>query len=181
MAVSSRALNQLNMQQSEIVTREMDFYGKLATGEILAGAGNVAVYPMLTVIGGATPVIAYATVSGGAVTGVVLSLDTATGAGSGYNTPPTVTLNAGGGSGATFLATVANGEVTGISVTAPGSGYSQLPSLAIPVLNTTDNTGVNVQIIGSTAALGFYYLIFSNVTTSGGNTLVGEGILFVTR
>lgn len=44
--------------------------------------------------------------------------------GSGYTSVPTVTAYGGSGSGATFLATVANGVVTQLALTNPGSGYT---------------------------------------------------------
>ncbi len=43
--------------------------------------------------------------------------------GTGYTSPPTITAVGGHGSGATFSSTVANGSVTSIKVTNPGSGY----------------------------------------------------------
>ena len=47
-----------------------------------------------------------------------------TNVGSGYATPPTVTATGGLGFGATFVATVnASGQVTGVTITNPGSGY----------------------------------------------------------
>jgi len=48
---------------------------------------------------------------------------TLTNVGSGYTSAPTVTANGGHGTGSSFLATVANGIVTGVSVTNAGSGY----------------------------------------------------------
>ena len=64
--------------------------------------------------------------------------------GAGYTSAPTVTITdfVGNGSGATATATVANGAVSAITVTAPGTGYvtpggirkfvDQLPGLCIP-------------------------------------------------
>jgi len=46
--------------------------------------------------------------------------------------PPTVTITGGGGNGATATATVsAAGIVTGITVTAPGTGYTSVPTVTI--------------------------------------------------
>ncbi len=54
--------------------------------------------------------------------------------GSGYiaATPPLVEITGGGGSGATATATVgANGRVTGITLTNPGTGYTSIPTVSI--------------------------------------------------
>ena len=49
---------------------------------------------------------------------------TITNTGSNYITPPTVTLNGAGGSGATAYAVLTNGVVTSIVLLTPGSGYT---------------------------------------------------------
>lgn len=57
-----------------------------------------------------------------------------TSGGTGYitATPPLIEIVGGGGSGATATATVgANGRVTGITVTSPGSGYTAVPTVNI--------------------------------------------------
>ena len=48
---------------------------------------------------------------------------TVTAGGTGYTSAPTVAASGGSGSGATFLATVANGVVTGVTILTPGTGY----------------------------------------------------------
>lgn len=48
---------------------------------------------------------------------------TLTNVGSGYTSAPTVAASGGSGTGATFVATVSNGVVTGVTITNPGSGY----------------------------------------------------------
>ena len=53
------------------------------------------------------------------------------GGGKGYVTPPAVSITGGGGSGATAVATIANGMVTGVVVSSPGSGYTSTPTVAI--------------------------------------------------
>jgi hypothetical protein len=70
-----------------------------------------------------------ATIDSGAVNAI-----TVTDGGEHYKSalPPTVTITGGGGSGATATATVsAAGIVTGITITAGGSGYSSAPTVAI--------------------------------------------------
>src|SRR5262249_43613534 len=44
--------------------------------------------------------------------------------GTGYTSAPAVTLTGGGGAGATAVASVTNGAVTSVRVTATGSGYT---------------------------------------------------------
>ena len=59
--------------------------------------------------------------------------------GSGY-VAPTVSISGGGGSGAAAVATVVNGAITTIDVTAGGSGYTSTPDVVI-----TDEAGSNAQ------------------------------------
>ncbi len=54
---------------------------------------------------------------------------TVTNGGSGYTSAPTVTLTGGGGTGATATATIANGVVTGVTITG-GSGYTSVPTIS---------------------------------------------------
>ena len=72
---------------------------------------------------------ATATIDSGAVNAI-----TVTDGGEYYKSalPPTVTITGGGGSGATATATVSSaGIVTGISVTAGGTGYTSVPTVSI--------------------------------------------------
>ena len=72
---------------------------------------------------------ATATIDSGAVNAI-----TVTDGGEHYNSalPPSVTISGGGGSGATATATVSSaGIVTGISITAGGSGYTSAPTVTV--------------------------------------------------
>jgi hypothetical protein len=51
--------------------------------------------------------------------------------GSGYVTPPGVTITGGGGSGASAQATISGGAVNGISIINPGSSYTGAPTVMI--------------------------------------------------
>ncbi len=69
-----------------------------------------------------------------AITGDAVSSFTITDGGEHYKSalPPTVTITGGGGSGATGTAVVsATGIVTGITITAGGTGYTSAPSVTI--------------------------------------------------
>jgi len=72
---------------------------------------------------------ATATINSGAVNAITI-----TDGGEHYKSalPPTVTITGGGGSGATATATVSSvGIVTGISITAGGTGYTSVPTVTI--------------------------------------------------
>ncbi len=51
--------------------------------------------------------------------------------GQGYTLPPAVQISGGGGTGATAIATIANGVVTGLNVSSVGSGYTSAPTVTI--------------------------------------------------
>jgi hypothetical protein len=68
-----------------------------------------------------------------------------TAGGSGYTTAPTVTFSGGGGTGATGTATVANGAVTGVTITNPGSGYTSTPTIAFSGAGTGAAGTVNLS------------------------------------
>jgi hypothetical protein len=56
---------------------------------------------------------------------------TPTKGGSGYTSAPTVNIAGGGGTGATATATIADGAVTGFTITNTGSGYTSVPAVSI--------------------------------------------------
>lgn len=62
--------------------------------------------------------------------GVVTAINVTSG-GSGYNSPPTISISGGGGSGAYAVANVVGGAVLSITVVSPGSGYTSAPTVAI--------------------------------------------------
>ncbi len=68
--------------------------------------------------------------------------------GSGYSTPPTVTISGGGGSGATATATLTGDVVTGLTLDDPGDGY-----VSAPTVTFTGGGGTGAQA----KALGFSY------------------------
>lgn len=50
--------------------------------------------------------------------------------GTGYSSPPAVTMSGGGGSGAAAVAVLTAGAVTGVTIAAMGAGYSSAPTVA---------------------------------------------------
>lgn len=77
---------------------------------------------------------ATATVSGGAVTSIVV-----TSPGGPYSAAPTVSFSGGSGSGATATATIDDaGQVTAVTITAAGSGYSSAPTVSFSGVTTAD-------------------------------------------
>ncbi len=95
-------------------------------------------------------------------------------AGYGYITAPTIGFT-GGGSGATATASVANGIVTGITMTAQGSGYTS-PGVTItaPLSAITATATVTVDSGAVTAVAvnnaGRTYFVAPTVTISGDGT-----------
>jgi parallel beta-helix repeat protein len=49
--------------------------------------------------------------------------------GHGFNSAPTVTITGGGGTGATAVAIITDGQVTGVTITNPGTGYTSPPAI----------------------------------------------------
>jgi autotransporter-associated beta strand protein len=101
-----------------------------------------------------------------APTGVgVTSIAVANG-GSGYIGTPVVQITGGSGAGATGVASVVNGVVTGITITNPGSGYSPSDVLTVSLAGC----GALMPATAGTVA-------FNGGNTSGGLDVTGSGIL----
>jgi hypothetical protein len=88
------------------------------------------------------------------VTSGFITSATVTNSGSGYQTPPGVTVNDASGAGAVITASLTDGSVTNLTVQNPGSGYSAGATLSIvlPPSNASQTfvtpnvfTGVNVM------------------------------------
>lgn len=77
---------------------------------------------------------------------------TLTNPGSGYQTPPSVTPSGGSGTGGTYVASIANGVVTGVSITNAGTGYlaGQTPSLVFTG-GTSAGSGATLTAVVSNA------------------------------
>jgi hypothetical protein len=92
--------------------------------------------------------------------GVLGAIDPATaaivinvsGGGLGYVTPPAVTLSGGGGSGASAVASVANGMVTAITVFSVGSGYTAMPTVLIDLPSCVPNGTTCIRATATVSA-----------------------------
>jgi hypothetical protein len=104
---------------------------------------------------------------------------TVTNGGAGYGTAPTVTISDGSGTGATAVATVANGSVIAVTLTNPGHGYQASDVLTVSfgtspgsgATATVTMTGAGVSNLtiaesGGYSDPGNYALVF----TGGGGT-----------
>ena len=77
---------------------------------------------------------------------------TLTNGGTGYNNVPTISIEGGGGTGATAVATVYSGQVKTITITNPGSGFTSTPTITItPNALDTSATGATATIALSAA------------------------------
>jgi hypothetical protein len=95
-------------------------YTQMVAGAVSSSDYRLALNPV--------PAQAFATaeVAYGFVVGAAL-----TSGGSGYLTTPAVTIVGGGGTNATALASISGGVVTNITVTNPGIGYNNAPTVEI--------------------------------------------------
>lgn len=112
---------QLHAQDS-VVT----YQGRVTSGGTnFTGSGQFK-FALVTSTNVSATATATATVSGGFVTIISVTLG-----GSGYVTPPAVTISGGGGSGAAATANLSGGVVTSITINNPGSGYGSAPTVTI--------------------------------------------------
>jgi hypothetical protein len=86
----------------------------------------------------------YFAVGNGFLNGPVIRVNI-TNPGSGYTSPPTVTIAGGGGSGATATATITGDMVTGVTVTNGGLGYTNQGSITV----TFSGGGATTQATGT--------------------------------
>ena len=131
----------------------------------------------------ADPIAGYGTFDGTIVVGQggVSPNITVTHGGSGYSTPPSVTISGGSGTGATAHAVVTNGSVTSVVLDSPGTGYQAGDVLTVTFGTSPGSgaaghvtmTGAQVAGIGlvnggsfTSPALGNHALTFSG----GGGT-----------
>ena len=107
--------------------------------------------PVVKFSGGGCTTLPVATAALNGVTGITLLTG-----GSGYTTPPTVTLSApkvAGNQTATAVATISGGVVTVISVTNLGSGYTTVPTVKIAGGGGTGATATATITLGTVGAI----------------------------
>ncbi|MBN2217329.1 MAG: autotransporter-associated beta strand repeat-containing protein [Pirellulales bacterium] len=96
--------------------------------------------------------------------------------GEGYYGPPVVQITGGNGRGATAVATVAGGVVTGITVTNPGTGYAEDDVLTVTLVgggSTTAATVTGVTLAANTVDGGLVKSGLGKLTLAGASTYVG--------
>jgi autotransporter-associated beta strand protein len=113
----------------------------------------------------------------------------ASGGGSGYIGAPLVTVVGGGGTGATAIAQMSNGVVTGVIITNPGQNYTSAPTFnfssggastaASSFVPTTP--GLVANATGGLTKIGSGILIFNGTNTYTGPTAINGGELQTTN
>ena len=155
------------------VTGDSTFQGNLTPGQVF-GTGLPSASAILV-----TGTQAVATVAGGILTGLVSVVT-----GYGYTSPPTVTINGGGGVGATAIAVLGSGTTAGqvvrYIITNPGLGYVFIPTV---IITAPPGTGLLSAILP--IDFGFGYTVAPAVIISGGGgtgatatAILGTGALF---
>ena len=111
-----------------------------------------------------------------ALTGGGIDTITITNGGAGYNplNLPAITFTGGGGSGAAATAIVENGEVTGTTITNPGVGYTEAPTILIasasaPVNNPVYNPDTSFVSGGGSTTTGNLNQVTRALTTVADN------------
>ncbi len=103
--------------------------------------------------------------------GTVGPLVTLTNVGSGYISSPLVTATGGHGSGAMFTAAIANGQVTGVVVTSPGSGYQAGDTITLNFTGgLTSGSAASITAQMGTVAGGSGGSVHVTSTSIGANT-----------
>ncbi|MBN8458342.1 MAG: autotransporter-associated beta strand repeat-containing protein [Verrucomicrobia bacterium] len=97
----------------------------------------------------------------------VSNIQVATG-GAGYLGTPVVKITGGGGTGATAVAVMSGGVITGIQITSPGTGYTSAPTVTLTGGGSTTAATVGTVSTAANAADG-------GLTKSGAGTLTLTG------
>ncbi|HBO46268.1 MAG TPA: hypothetical protein DD670_20550 [Planctomycetaceae bacterium] len=108
--------------------------------------------------------------------------------GSGYVGSPVVRISGGSGRGATALATLSGGVVTGITITNPGTGYAPDDFLTVQILGGGPSTSAQADLVslapnaadGGLTKQGLGTLTLAGANTYAGVTTVQAGALNLT-
>ncbi|HEY4416901.1 MAG TPA: autotransporter-associated beta strand repeat-containing protein [Verrucomicrobiae bacterium] len=118
-------------------------------------------------------------------------LTVASGGGAGYIGAPLVAISGGSGTGATAIANIASGVISGVTVTCPGQNYQAGDSLtftfngggatnaATPYTYVLQAADVAANATGGLIKLGSGKLILSATNSYSGTTAIGAGTLDV--
>ena len=146
----------------------------LASATIFNGGGtfNVSAAGLVSVIQSS---LVAPTGNGVYVPGGLLTVPTGSG-GSGYIGAPAVTVTSSSGTGATAIANISNGVITGVTLTSPGQGYTLGSTLTFTFAGGGTTTGASpyVYTFGSASDPN----LVANGT--GGITKIGPGVLALT-
>lgn len=144
---------------------------ELAPRDAVALAAS-AVYPAGSLIGELTDAPGtFGLYAGGEVAAINV-----TDPGTGYTSPPTVTLTGTAGAGATATAYVSGGAVIGLVVTNGGEGYEDAPSVTLTAVNGGSGATATATVVGGAVVsltitdAGSGYLAAPTVSFSGGGS-----------
>lgn len=140
--------------------------GAVKAINITNGGSDYTSAPTVTITGDGTGVVLETPVLGFAIESIQLPMDVS------YNSTPTVTVY-GDGTGATATATISDGELTAITVTDGGSGYTTPPGVTLTIQKWMPATAI---INGEIKILNSSY--FKNNTEVRRNNTSGDIYLY---
>ncbi len=142
----------LNLIKSVLQATFPDIVGAVGASDTQLSQVPALISEMAALTGNVIGLKAGGTTQGNIVaSGAPVASITLGAAGSGYTSPPTVTISDPTGSGASFAAVVASGAVTGFTLVAAGSDYTA-PTVAIAGGGGTGATGTVILSNGTSSA-----------------------------
>jgi hypothetical protein len=101
--------------------------------------------------------------------GTLAPITTLLNTGSGYATAPSITVTGGSGSGATFVPSMANGQVVSVKMTNPGSGYAITDNIYLSFSGGSPTSGVISYVTIINGGSGFTSAPTIGFTGGGGS------------